>query len=193
MKISWARQSYTNLFFIKKTTQECRYLYANTRHAHSSGSGSCRKHLERSDAHMSTSLFAVFSFLQRIHISRKTYSFTRLPDAEHWTRKKTHIWLRFLSVLASFSSVVALLSSLSVTNRKDQLAWFYTRRKHRISILSCTQWTYSGGSDLLTEWTAQDTTHNCFLSHYLFSHGLIIGCAGFQLLPTTKTGFLFLI
>lgn len=35
------------------------------------------------DAHMSMSLYAVFAFLQRIYISRKTYSFPRPPDAEH--------------------------------------------------------------------------------------------------------------
>ncbi len=43
------------------------------------------------DAHMSMSLYAVFAFLQIIYISRKTYSFTHPPDAEHRTHKNTHM------------------------------------------------------------------------------------------------------
>lgn len=54
---------------------------------------------------------------------------------------KTYIWLRFLSVLASSSSLAGRIS------------WIHTRRKHRISILSCTQWTNSGANDLLTYMT----------------------------------------
>lgn len=60
-------------------------------HAHSSRSSSCRKHLQRSDAHLSMSLYAVSAFLQRIYIRRKRYAFTRPPDAEHWTHKNTHM------------------------------------------------------------------------------------------------------
>lgn len=155
-------------------------VYTQThKHAHRGRSSSCRKHLERSDAHMSTSLYAVFAFLRRHYISRKTNSFNRPPDA------KTHIWLRFLSVLASSSSVAGL-SSVSVSSRKDQLPWIQTRRKHRISILSCTQWTTSEANDLLTYWTAQDTPHNCFLSYKIFSSGLITGWTVVQALVTSS-------
>ncbi len=147
-------------------------VYTQThKHATSSGSSSCGKHLERSDAHMSMSLYAVFAFLQRLHISRKRFHLLVL-QMQSTEPIKTHMLLQFLSELASSSSAPGL-SSLSVSSREDQLHWIHTRRKHRISILSCTQWTSSGANDLLTYWTAQYTTHNCFLSHYLLSQGLI--------------------
>ena len=81
---------------------------------------------------------------------------------------KTHIWLRFLSVLAKSSSLFWMFQHL----------WKHTRRKHGISLLNCTQWTNSGANDLLTYWATQDTARNWFLSLYLFSHGFIIVSAG---------------
>lgn len=121
---------------------------------------------------MSMSLYSVFAFLQRIYISRKTYSFTRSPDAEHYTHKNTNMAMISVSACQFLLWCRSLLSD-SLYSRKEQLPCIHTRRKHRISILSCTQWPNSGARDLLT-WTEQDTTHSFFLSH-LFSPGLIEG------------------
>lgn len=121
---------------------------------------------------MSMSLYSVFAFLQRIYISRKTYSFTRSPDAEHYTHKNTNMAMISVSACQFLLWCRSLLSD-SLYSRKEQLPCIHTRRKHRISILSCTQWPNSGDRDLLT-WTEQNTTHNRFLSH-LFSPGLRYG------------------
>lgn len=76
MKISWGRPSdRQSSGFFTKTLMNIDVYTQTHEHALSSRSSSCRKHLERSDAHMSMSLFAAFAFLQRIYISRKTYSF----------------------------------------------------------------------------------------------------------------------
>lgn len=165
MEISWGRQRYTILWVL---------LHKHKSNAHSSKSNSCRKHLQRSGAHMSMSLFA---FLQRNYISRKTYSYNRPPDAEHWTYKNTH--------MAQISVSAASSSSLIVCSRKSQPLWIHSKRKHRISTLSCTQWTSCGADDLLTYWSAQDITLNCFLSPYLLGHSLITGWAVVQASGTT--------
>lgn len=81
----------------------------------------------------------------------------------HYTHKNTHMAVTSVCVLP-----VPPVLVLSLYCRKKQLPWIHTRRKHRISTLSCTQWTNSGASDLLT-WTEQGTACDCFLSHYLAS------------------------
>ena len=104
-----------------------------------------------------------FAFLQRIYISRKTYSFTRPPIQT----TKTHIWLRFLSALASSSSAAGL-SSLIVSIGKISCPGSTAGRQHRISILSCTQWP----TNLL-----DSTRHytQLFPATFLLSYSLIPG------------------
>lgn len=77
-------ERYTILWLLHKTTHERRRLYTKHTSTHTAAGQAAVENICRGqDAHMSVSLYAVFAFLQRIYISRKTYSFTRPPDAEH--------------------------------------------------------------------------------------------------------------
>lgn len=122
---------------------------------------------------MSVSLYDVL-FLQRTHIVVKTKRHINpfILQMQNNEAAKRHMWLQFLATLASSSFVAALRVSSAGSISCFAAVW----GENTSSILSCTQWTHSRATDLLTHWTTQDTAHNCFLSLYLCSHGLTTRC-----------------
>ena len=135
MKISWDWQIDTQSSgpFTEPLMNE--HIYTQTHEcAHSSRSNSCRKHLERSNAHMSASLYAALHFSRESTlVGRRIHS----PVLQFKNPKRTY-GCDFCQCLPVPPPLPA--SPLCVSIGKISCPRSTAGRQQRISILSCTQW-----------------------------------------------------
>lgn len=108
---------------------------------------------------------SVFAFFRRICICRKTSNIHAPRLQMCCTRKKKQLACS-PAMTAGALPTPPVVPVPPLYSRKKQLPWIHTRRKHRISTVSRTQWT-----NFWSQWpTNLHTPRDCFLSHYLFGH-----------------------